>query len=1260
MIANQTTNRVRDTLSELPDGDFSKTAEKLLGTLGYRGDDAIPSETVTVGDFIVDYPAANPDTRSEQEFVENTQSVRFISQVSDTEITANAQQALIDASAFDTGNARSFLFLAVELKEDTYSRGQYAAFTREINKRWQFPTVVLFKTAANLLTTLAFAHRRPHRRDPERDVLGNVFLIREIDPVKPHRAHLDILDDLSLPKRLEWMSAHGKPHNFDGLLDAWLDALDTEELNRRFYEDLFDWFERAVAQAKFPKTGSKVLKPEEHVIRLITRLLFVWFIKEKGLVAEDLFVENRVGTLLQDYDRADGDSYYRAVLQNLFFATLNTEIDRRGFSNGNKPIGADSTGDFSLYRYREEMTAPDAIQELLRHTPFINGGLFDCLDSEGENGDDDWRIDCFTDDVTDPGHSEYGILSIPNGLFFDEDNQNPGLITLFNRYKFTVEENTPAEQEVALDPELLGKVFENLLAANIPETSETVRKQTGSYYTPRPVVDYMVNEVLVGALAQKAQGDDGDGESWQAKLRDLLDYDDAFNDADDRFSPSEKAAVVRAIANIRTLDPAVGSGAFPMSILHQLTLALRRLDPNNHLWAELQKERALEESGTAYEAATQQERDERLAEISETFERYRDSDFGRKLYLIQNSIYGVDIQVIATQIAKLRFFISLAIEQQAVPTADNLGIKPLPNLETRFVAADSLIGLSRPTQLSLGQTDTVKRLQDELDNNREQHFHANTRRRKLEYRKHDAGLREQLAAALRETGFAAGDADKVAQWDPYDQNASSAWFDPEYMFGVSDGFDVVIANPPYVQLQKDGGRLRKLYQNAGYTTFTNTGDVYQLFQERGCRLLRPSSGLLAYITSNSWLKAEYGKASRRYFSEKHTPLRLLELGKDVFESAIVDSSVLLLREGRGGGAPPAIDAVDTDKLESHDFPPDSSLWGQVRPDGDAPWIIMSGVEQSVLGKMRGKGTPLKNWNVKINRGVTTGCNEAFIIDEATRTKLIAADPDSADIIKPVLRGRHIQRYRAEWDSEWLITTFPALKLDIDDYPAVKQHFLDFGKERLEQSGEILPDGSKARKKTKHSWFESQDSTAYYEDFAKGKLLWIELVEQGRFAYDESGMYCSNSAYMLSGISIKYLCAVLNATLTTWFMSNTALTSGMGATRWIRSFVETIPVPKLTAAKQRPFIRLVDRILKAKAADPDANTSEIEEEIDWLVYELYGLTNAEVAAVEGEKGEVHATVEEEDAALSRAMDEVLGEERVSRDELMAVLQAPDEG
>ena len=207
-------------------------------------------------------------------------------------------------------------------------------------------------------------------------MLGNVFLIREIDPVNPHRAHMEILDDLSLPKRLGWMIAHGKPDNFDGLLEAWLDALDTEELNRRFYRELFDWFERAVEQARFPKTGAKVLKPEEHVIRLITRLLFVWFIKEKGLVAEDLFVENRVCTLLQEYDHADGDSYYRAVLQNLFFATLNTEIGERRFSKQT----SDDHRNYSVYRYRKEIAEPDALMDLFAQTPFINGGLFDCLD----------------------------------------------------------------------------------------------------------------------------------------------------------------------------------------------------------------------------------------------------------------------------------------------------------------------------------------------------------------------------------------------------------------------------------------------------------------------------------------------------------------------------------------------------------------------------------------------------------------------------------------------------------------------------------------------------------------------------------------------------------------------------------------------------------------------------------------------------------------------------------------------------------------
>ena len=330
----------------------------------------------------------------------------------------------------------------------------------------------------------------------------------------------------------------------------------------------------------------------------------------------------------------------------------------------------------------------------------------------------------------------------------------------------------------------------------------------------------------------------------------------------------------------------------------------------------------------------------------------------------------------------------------------------------------------------------------------------------------------------------------------------------------------------------------------------------------------------------------------------------------MFESAIVDSSVLLLREGRGEGAPLAIDAVDTDNVESLDFPPNPSVWVHVLPDGEAPWSIMSQTEQGVLAKMQAKGTLLKDWDVKTNYGIKTGYNSAFIVDDATRTKLIAADGHADEIIKPVLRGQNIERYRANWEGLWLIDTHngygnvPAI--DIDNYPAVKAHLDGY-----------YPQLEKRQDKGKTPY--NLRNCAYHEDFAKEKLFWMDLTERGRFAYDEGDTFCVNTAYILSGKSIKYLCAILNSTLITWYMGTSALTSGMGVTRWFRVSVENIPAPKLTAARQRPFVRLVDRILKAKAADPDANTSEIEDEIDRLVYDLYSLTSAEVAAIQGKKG-----------------------------------------
>ena len=830
---------ITTTLAAFETGDFAASSKNLLQTLGYRSERIPPMQPNDANDFIRMFPAERPDTNTEKEFSEHIESVSVIFQVTSEEIanSASSQQNLFTTAEFDEGRAQSFVFIAAELKEAEYARGQYARFVREINKRFPMPIVALFRASSGTIT-LAFVNRRANKRDSNRDVLGNVSLIREIDPRNPHRAHLDILSDLSLDDRLRWMDANGKTANFDGLLAAWLDTLDTQELNKRFYNDLYGWFERAVSQAKFPKSDAKHLKPEEHVIRLITRMLFVWFVKEKGLIANDLFIETQVARLLKDYKRDTGDSYYRAVLQNLFFATLNTEIDRRGFSRRDHSTHRDP----SLYRYKNEISDADSLLDLFAKTPFINGGLFDCLDTFEATGKGGYRIDHFTDN---PNHRRG--YSIPNRLFFGAD----GIIDLFNRYKFTVEENTPAEQEVALDPELLGKVFENLLAAYNPETRETARKQTGSYYTPRAIVDYMVDEALIASLSESALPDDGDREFLSERLRYLLDYADAFNDAESLFSAAEREAIMRAIAEIKILDPAVGSGAFPMSMLHKLTLALRRLDEHNELWETLQIEIASERARAAFHTSDQQERDDELLEISDTFKKYGDSDFGRKLYLIQNSIFGVDIQPVATQIAKLRFFISLAIEQQPDSNpANNYGIKPLPNLETRFVAANTLLALSQPAQLTLGQTDAVSRLQQDLDANRERHFHANTRNKKMACRDDDARLRQRLAKALRDADFDAADADKIAEWDPYDQNDSADWFDAEYMFGITDGFDVVIGNPPYVVV-KDA-KLRAIYKEGVYGRM----NLYGLFIQRGLQLLN-DNGHLLFINPRTLLTDKY-------------------------------------------------------------------------------------------------------------------------------------------------------------------------------------------------------------------------------------------------------------------------------------------------------------------------------------------------------------------------------------------------------------------
>ena len=1193
---------IKSALSAIPTGDFLEKSKDLLSTIGYRSELTLELSG-TVHDFFEEFPPRNPNTKTEQEFRNNAESVQLVFQFTSDEIADDPQGTLFESASFDKGNIKSFLFCAVELKDNNYSRTTYAEFTREINKRLFAPTVILFRAGNRL--TVAFADRRPDKTDEDRDVLGQVTLIKDIRLHNPHRAHLDILSELSLEACVKWIDEKQKPKNFDGLLAAWLAKLDTEELNKQFYRRLFAWYEWAIAEAMFPTDENRVIKSEEHVIRLITRLLFIWFIKEKGLVADALFNKAQIQDLLKEDDFDTGDSYYRAVLQNLFFATLNTEIAKRGFSTRTNKTHRN----FSRYRYKTQMSDPDKLLELFDKIPFINGGLFDCLDSEEATGDGGYRIDCFSD-------NQHHKLSIPNHLFYDE---NRGLLPLLEHYKFTVEENTPIEQEVALDPELLGRVFENLLAAYNPETGATVRKQTGSYYTPRAIVDYMVDEALVATLSQKCDPTDGDTELWEERLHYLLDYAQAFDDANEWFDDRETDAIVKTISELKILDPAVGSGAFPMGMLHKLTLALRRLDPDNSRWEKLQKERAIQRAEIAFETQDDPTRREELIEIDETFKRYRDSDFGRKLYLIQNSIFGIDIQPVACQIAKLRFFISLAIEQEPEQDVENFGIKPLPNLETRFIAANTLIGLEQQRTLT---SNKARDLERELGNNRERHFHATTRQHKRKCQQRDENLRTDLAAELKSMGTPADDAEKIAQWDPYDQNATADWFDPEWMFGITDGFDVVIGNPPYIQLQKEGGRLGNLYQDKGFDTFARTGDIYCLFYEKANQLLK-NNGHVCLITSNKWMRAGYGKKLRDYFVTLTQPIQLLDMGPDVFD-ATVDTNILLFKKFvsdatttfRGVSLGADFDK-QTDNIAQY---LDDNGTTMEMPTKGEPWAILSSAELNLKRKIENVGKPLKDWNINIYRGIITGCNEAFIIDEFKREELIDSDAASAEIIKPLLRGRDIGRYHAKQAGLYVLATGYDLDISKKRYPAIYNHLETIG-EQIE-SGAIKSKGKGLfnRDDQGQNWWNLR-ACAYYFEFEKEKIVWQEMATEGSFIIDKNNFYSLDTTRILTGEHLTYLLGILNSTFFLFAFKNYYAGGHLGSkgVRFKSEFMKNFPIPPITDANQLVAGQIemqVDKILDAKHTKPEADTSNLENEIDKRVYALYNLTDKEIAIVEG--------------------------------------------
>ena len=994
-----------------------------------------------------------------------------------------------------------------------------------------------------------------------------------------------------------------------------------EVLTKAFYQELSDWHAWAIKEIRFPNDinndNDDAKFNHEGAIRLITRLIFVWFLKQRHLIPEEFFDEKYISDNLINgftphamadlFGKSRESKYYKAILQNLFFAMLNSPITPEGKDTVTERHFRKGRGDFDnnkLMRYESMFKDPQLFIDLANRTvPFLNGGLFDCLDEK----DKGMYYDGFSDREIVQKH-----LIIPDYLFFGEEvgrnidlseyygdaNKKKvsarGIIDILKRYNFTVEENTPFDQEVSLDPELLGKVFENLLASYNPETQTTARKQTGSFYTPREIVQYMIDESLLAHLKRTV------GEELEEEYRKLLSY----SDDEVILTDEQRLKIMQSLYECKILDPACGSGAFPMGILQQMVHILNRIDPDNEQWREMMLNNAVSETSEAYRTATDDERKEMIADIERSFdESVNRPDYARKLYLIENCIYGVDIQPIAIQISKLRFFISLVIDQKTNnKPEDNFGIRPLPNLEAKFVAANTLLSLNK-SEVSLFDTETIKAKERELKIAKHKIFSAKTVRTKRKYRDRVCELRQEIAALLEELG-AVGNAEarQLAQWDMFDQNATSPFFDSEWMFGVNDGFDIVIGNPPYVQLQANGGALAKMYENYKFKTFTRMGDIYCLFYEKGCQMLK-DRGHLCYITSNKWMRAGYGEKTREFFANKTNPILLIDFaGVKIFESATVDTNILLL--SKSNNLHKTVCAI-TNKHNKDSVKNLSDFVQQQHTicnfSNEESWVVLSPIEQNIKQKIESVGTPLKDWDIKIYRGVLTGYNDAFIISTEKRNEILfncQTEEErlrTAELIRPILRGRDIKRYGYVDNGLYLINTHNGIRghiprVKIEDYPAIKAHLDQYWKKISTRAD-------------KGDTPYNLRNCAYLEDFLKPKIMYPNMTKYIPFYFDKNGFYQNDKSFMITGDTIAFLTAFLNSSIFKFcFLDN--FPELQGGTRELRKiFFDKIPVLQVSKEINDAFIPKINDIQKDY-------TIQKAMEIDSMLFDLYNLTEEE--------------------------------------------------
>ncbi len=1042
----------------------------------------------------------------------------------------------------------------------------------------------------------------------------------------------------------KYLNSLGRVVNTDDLRGRF----SVEKLTKEFYSELSDWYAWAIKEIKFPNNLEDDTDNEkfnhESAIRMITRLIFIWFLKQRGLVPNEFFDEKYLSdNLLKNFYpnkkldmfyKSTESIYYKAILQNLFFAMLNSPMTKEGSKDLTERRFRKDRNDYDnnkLMRYEKYFKDPQLFVKLAnRQVPFLNGGLFDCLDDK-DNG-------LYYDGFSDREKVSQSLV-VPDYLFFGEPNKiidlsdwygdknkkcvsAHGLLDILKTYNFTVEENTPFDQDVALDPELLGKVFENLLASYNPETQVTARKQTGSFYTPREIVQYMVDESLIAHLKRTV------GNELENEYSKLLSYsDEKLN-----LNKEQKKAILNSLYKCKILDPACGSGAFPMGALQQMVHILNELDPDNAMWKEMMMEQAINETSHAYKNTTPEERATQVSDIERSFdENINKPDYARKLYLIENCIYGVDIQPIAIQISKLRFFISLVIDQNILPNKpeENFGIRPLPNLEAKFVAANTLVGLTKHKETLFENPEITTKMQ-QMKEAKHKIFGAKTVRTKRKYKEILINLRQEISKLLQNNNIIGNeDAMQLSTWDMFDQNSSSPFFDPEWMFGIYDKFDIIISNPPYIEAKKLKYIAKTLKEI--YSVYSGTADFSIYFVERGINLLCPD-GVLAFIMTNKFFNTEYGEKLRALLCQMHLNKIINFEQCEVFENVLVSSTILEIQKNL-----PNLQEDFTYeklyKLKHEEFKDEfarrtghlGSYPRSLLNSGE--WAFSSEKDASIRRKIESGSTNLSDLDgVNIYRGVTTGFNSAFIVNDAEKTMLIKNSRINSEIIKNLLQGRNIRRWFYNESDENLLYIpwhFPLDKNNISGaskeaeaefkarYPIIYNRFEKYKSELCKRNQDETG--------IRYEWYALQRCAASYcEEFErKEKIIWGLTADKWAFALDDRQHYLPSNGYILTSqhVPVKYILGLLNSTLLKYYFGFIGIMTAGGAYTLKAATISALPF-KLSNNPQK-VVDVVDAILKIKSTDHEADVADLERELDNIVYHIYNLDYDDIQIIDPE-------------------------------------------